>query len=97
MPQTIRRTNFRVEVEPASVYKRFGHKQTEEELELECQHLKQQILRHVDDCVATICWNNELVCEFCGSPWTEEDEIYNGCCNKDDENAVRLGIIEPSV
>ena len=51
-----------------------------------CEAIVDQIKRHVDD-VGSVTTESEkeVVCEFCGSPWTEDaDSPHNGgCCEED--------------
>jgi hypothetical protein len=91
------RTNFRVEVTPrhpgdfgfASVS---GQPYPEAEQELDCQHIADQIKRHVDGLPSwnnrgvAVIWDTETTCEHCGAVWTEEDSTYNGGCCAADEN-----------
>ena len=66
--------NFRVEVYPRT---------TLAEEEDVCISIVADINRHVNDVRFT-----EIVSdtEHCGSPWTEDDDEYNGgCCAKDEE------------
>jgi len=64
--------NFRVEVYPRT---------TVAEEEDVCISIVADINRHVNDVRFT-----EIVSDTGGSPWTEDDDEYNGgCCAKDEE------------
>ena len=48
-----------------------------------------QIERHCDGVdYSEINFQTERVCEFCGSHWTEDSEVYNGGCCAGDEKTV---------
>lgn len=52
-----------------------------------CEQIANEVMRHVAD-VGSVCVDCDrvAVCEHCGSPWTEDDDQYNGgCCAKDQE------------
>lgn len=55
----------------------------------ECESLADQIRRHVDGLPSghgrgvDVVWDDHIVCEFCGSRWTEDGEHNGGCCEKD--------------
>ena len=53
-----------------------------------CDQIAASVKRHVDDVSdATVVPEVENVCEYCGYPWTENTNDYNGgCCDKDQEN-----------
>lgn len=88
-----KRENWRVVVEPRRPgnfgFARIGGMtQSEEQWEADCEELKRQIKRHVDDIedIHVECDTNHY-CEHCGSDWTEHSPTYNGgCCEKDQEN-----------
>lgn len=50
-----------------------------------CESIKLEVKRHVDNVSdVSVEFDNEYVCEFCGSKWTEESKKYNmGCCERD--------------
>lgn len=75
--------NFRVEVFPRTTL--YGITVAEEEDV--CISIVADINRHVNDVRFTeIVSDTDGVCEHCGSPWTEDDDEYNGgCCAKDEE------------
>lgn len=67
-----------------------GQTQSERDWVRQCEAIAQGIRRHVDDLPSggdrgvSVEWNTALVCEHCGSDWTEESDAYNGgCCSKD--------------
>lgn len=87
------KTNFRVVVEPrhpgdfgfASIS---GITQSERDWIRDCEEIVSQIKRHVDGISSASCeYDCDLVCEYCGSQWTEgENSTHNGgCCHKDCE------------
>jgi hypothetical protein len=91
-------TNIRVEVYPrqAGVFS-FGSisgitRTDKEELTL-CKEIVSNINRHVDNIGSvSVIHDIEKECEFCGSIWTEDSDIYNGgCCDEDEdeENAPK--------
>ena len=53
-----------------------------------CKEILGQVKRHVDNVQsAGIEYETEITCEFCGRPWTEKSDKFNGgCCDKDMEN-----------
>lgn len=75
------RTNYRVEVTPLD--DRFL---PQEKYQIErAEALKKQIQRHIDHHSAEVV--HDTLCEFCGDPWTEKNNAYNGgCCDKDEAN-----------
>jgi len=99
-----RKTNFRVEVVPRGlgdfgavrtsdsfIYGRG----TEAEARIErdyiarCEEIVSDVKRHVDNVhSAYVQYDQDHVCEHCGSAWTEASNTYNGgCCAKDEDNA----------
>lgn len=101
------KTNFRVVVEPrglgdfgfiktsdAFAYGRGPEAQAriEREYEGRCKEIASEIKRHVDNVgYAGVEFDQEKVCEHCGSIWTEASQVYNGgCCSKDEENNPEL-------
>jgi len=97
MGQKSQRTNFRVEVTPRDPgdfgFARIGGQtRSEEESERLCESIASDIRRHVDDLQSfgnrgvSVRWDSEMVCEHCGSGWTETDRNYNGGCCKEDED-----------
>jgi len=98
-----RKTNFRVVIEPRRlgdfgriktsdtfVYGRGleAEARIEKEYEERCNEIASEIKRHVDNVGCTsVEFDQERVCEHCGSIWTEASQVYNGgCCSKDEEN-----------
>ena len=80
MGKITQQSNWRVEVEP----RQYSHT-TATVLQERCESIAEQIRRHVDDfrSVEVVC-DNEAVCCYCGSKWTERGVDYNGgCCSKD--------------
>jgi rubrerythrin len=59
----------------------------EREIQERCEELIADMKRHVDNFgSAYIEFDQEHVCEHCGSTWTESSATYNGgCCDKDQE------------
>lgn len=95
----ITRGNFRVEVEPrnpgdfkyASIS---GQTRTEEESISICEEIADDIRRHVDNLPyngnrgVSVIWDEEKVCEHCGSEWNPTC-FGNDCCDKDiEENGL---------
>lgn len=80
MAKKILRTNWRVEVYADDFMARSA-----DEMERRCRVLANDIKRHIDGFthIETVA-DSEGVCEHCGSPWTEDDNTFNGgCCEKD--------------
>lgn len=99
-----RKTNFRVVVEPrglgdlgvirtsAEFFYGSGPEaqaRIERDMEARCDEIAADIKRHADNVGSvSVEFDQEHVCEYCGSTWTEASETYNGgCCSKDEENA----------
>lgn len=99
-----KKTNFRVVVHPrglgnfgsvrASDGFFYGHgpeaeARIEKEYQERCEEIIADIRRHVDSVGFTeIEFDQDSVCEHCGSVWTEESDQYNGgCCSKDEDSA----------
>ena len=58
---------------------------SDEEWEKAMEDIERQIKRHVDGLGSVrIVRIHEDVCEYCGSPWTEDSKYYNECCDKDE-------------
>jgi hypothetical protein len=94
----IEKSDFRVVVRPrnpgdfgwASIS---GQKQSDADWISDCERIADQIRRHVDGLPSyagrgvAIEWDQENVCEHCGSGWTEDSAAYNGgCCAEDEKN-----------
>jgi hypothetical protein len=96
------KTNFRVVIEPrglgdfGSVSMSVGllYGRTEEaqkriarEEEERANEVMADVKRHVDNVGrAYVEFDQEHVCEHCGSAWTEKSPDYNGgCCDKDEQ------------
>lgn len=93
--------NFRVVIEPRSLgdfgsvrmsdsmlYGRGDaeRKRRERDIEDRCDEIAAEVKRHVNN-VRSVCveFDQEMVCEHCGSTWTEDNPEYNGgCCDKDE-------------
>lgn len=98
MTKTTKETNFRVEVYPRGPgdYGSFsigGTSRTAKEERAVCEDIAAQIRRHVDDLPTRgnrgveVIYDEEDVCSYCGSGWTEDsDEFNGGCCAKDMEH-----------
>ena len=92
------RDDFRVEVYPRRAgdfgfCKISGVYRSEQEEESMCHEIAQDVRRHVDNLGEVIVqWESNLVCEFCGSDWTEpKDSPHNGgCCGEDSEVMERV-------
>lgn len=53
-----------------------------------CDEIAKEIKRHVDNVsYCAVEYDQEHVCEHCGSVWTEEGSLYNGGCCQNDEAA----------
>lgn len=98
------KTNFRVVVEPrglgdfgylcTSAEFLYGsgpeaQKRIERDMEDRCNEIVADIKRHADNVgSAYVEFDQEHICEHCGSIWTEKSDTYNGgCCSKDEESA----------
>jgi len=101
------KTNFRVVVEPRGLGDFGGIKTSDsfvygrgpeaeariaKEYEGRCAEIASEIKRHVDNVgYVNIEFDQERVCEHCGSVWTEVSQVYNGgCCSKDEANGPEL-------
>lgn len=69
-----------------------GVQRRHDEAVRECEHIAEQIRRHVDGLAShrskgvQVDWDAIPVCEHCGSRWSEDSAEYNGgCCAKDEE------------
>jgi len=62
----------------------------------ECHELISQIEKHVDGVkYARLSFSCQGYCEYCGSPWTEDNDICNGgCCAEDVKNMALVFIKE---
>lgn len=97
-----RKQNIRVVVYPRSPgdfgsFSISGQKRSEEETLQMCEEIADDIRRHVDNIPSrsiggnsrgvSVEWDDDPVCEYCGSIWSEDSVTYNGgCCSKDEEN-----------
>lgn len=92
MPKKFTDFEIYVRVEPEPPWRTF--KETVEErlkdATRQCQSISVGIRRHIDDVGgAYIQIDREYECSYCGKPWTEEDENFNGgCCDEDMEHAL---------
>jgi rubrerythrin len=94
--------NFRIVVEPRSVtnfgyvsasrgllygYGPEAQARWERDMQERCDELIADMKRHVDNFGrAFVEFDQEHVCEHCGSTWTETSSAYNGgCCEADQE------------
>ena len=52
-----------------------------------CNEIAAQIKRHVDEVGhVSVEFDQEPICQHCGSRWTEKSDAYNGgCCDKDED------------
>ena len=71
----------------ASVPTIFGSRPTDHKMMLSAARtLEDEIKRHCDQEGTQVDFDNLSECEYCGSPWSEKSDIYNGgCCDKDEE------------
>ncbi|WP_202844739.1 hypothetical protein [Luteimonas saliphila] len=96
------RTNFRVVIEPRrlgnfgsiSVSDSFFYRgpladeRIAQEYDDRCREIAEQVRRHVDNVSHTsVEFDQEPVCQHCGSTWTESSDDYNGGCCAADEDA----------
>lgn len=98
------KSNFRVVVEPRGlgdlgfmrtsaefVYGRGpdAQQRIERDMQSRCDDIAADIKRHADNVGNVyVDFDQEHVCEHCGSTWTEKSASYNGgCCSKDEEGA----------
>lgn len=82
MPRMIEKSNWRVEVyAPWPIFS-----DTEAAWRAECDHIAQQIKRHVDGFIdLSVQYDSEAICDSCGRTWTEgDDSPHNGGCCADD-------------
>ena len=88
MPKINYKTNWRVEVEPE--YPRFADtpERIEASLRSTCEGILDSVKRHVDDVsYIYIKYDVERKCSYCGSPWSEDSDTYNGgCCDPDEQH-----------
>lgn len=105
--------NFRIVVYPRSVtdfgsiscsrgmfynYDSEGQARWERDMEDRCDELIADMKRHVDNIGSVhIEYDQEEVCEHCGSSWTEDNSLYNGGCCEEDEAAEQARIEAKSV
>ena len=70
-----------------------AQKRIEKDMQERCNEMISDIKRHVDNVGHVyIDFDQEYVCEHCGSTWTEKSSTYNGgCCDKDEESAPAIG------
>jgi len=78
MGRVINVTGYYVEVIPRVIRPDVDEKEV-------CLDIINQITKHVDYVrKANLAYDAEAVCEFCGSIWSEDSDIYNGgCCDED--------------
>lgn len=87
MPKKIHKSNARIEITAQQYIISLSHDEQMREL----NSIVPDIIRHIDGIDKrgnNICVTEDVtnICEFCGSPWTEESKVYNGgCCRKDVE------------
>jgi hypothetical protein len=94
--------NFRVVIEPRGLgdfgsirvsasflygYDAAAQKRIESDMQDRCDEIAADVKRHVDNAgYVSVEFDQEDVCEHCGSRWSEESAAYNGgCCAKDEE------------
>jgi hypothetical protein len=92
MPKIIRKSNFRVLVEP----KRLGDygsirtsdsflrkpEQIEKDYQRRCDDIVDQIKRHVDEVGdVSVDFDTESVCSHCGREWEEDENGEPVCCD----------------
>lgn len=60
----------------------------EREYQERCEEMVRDAKRHVDNLqYAEVEFDQEPVCSYCGSRWTEKSTTYNGgCCDEDEKN-----------
>lgn len=89
-----RDTTIVIDIDTWTAGRNFYYGKTDaEKHRLEAERVKTEIRRHVNDpgCIRVV-QNYNKVCEYCGNDWTEDDDIYNGCCDKDLEEAKSKGL-----
>lgn len=76
-------TEWRVEVFPETPW----YTQTDKDWLRACEDIESQIKKHVDGVThIRVRYDQENVCSYCKSSWTEDSPSYNGgCCDKDQE------------
>jgi hypothetical protein len=83
----VNKTNFRAVIYP----KYFCYfKKQDKQLLADCNEIKDQVKRHVDDVgyIEVEC-DDVYCCEFCEREWTEDNEKYNGgCCDEDEKGHI---------
>lgn len=80
--------SYKIIVEPRRLGDRLLYRDQEEILKAykeRCDEILADIRRHVNNVgTAYIEIETEEICEYCGYPWTEDSEEFNGgCCEKD--------------
>lgn len=85
--------NYKIIVEPRRLGDRLLYGDQEEILKAykeRCDEILADIRRHVNNVgTAYIEIETEEICEYCGYPWTEDSEEFNGgCCEKDLEEEI---------
>jgi methionyl-tRNA synthetase len=84
-------TGYHVAIEPKQHYMhRWSEEDKLNDQKNVCKDMIQQINRHVDEVgYIDLIEEAEMVCEHCGSMWSERESSYNGgCCDKDIEGGI---------
>lgn len=94
MGKKIVKSNFHVKVYPRSpgdygIFSIGGQMRKEEDEIAICEEIAADVRRHVDNLPSgrgrgvTVAWDEEEVCEHCGSKWNPTC-FGNNCCEKDE-------------
>lgn len=88
MPKINYRTNWRVVLDPEYRCWANNTELIEALLRSTCEDIRDSVKRHVDDVSSIyIKYDVERKCSYCGSPWTEDSDTYNGgCCDLDEQH-----------
>jgi len=65
-----------------------GRQRWEDDMYERCEDIANDVRRHADNVGSvSVEYDQEHVCQHCGSTWTEASNTYNGgCCAKDEES-----------
>lgn len=75
----------RVDLQPSWIFRERDVIERLEDAIRQCQEISGGVRRHVDDVEnAYLQIDREYECSYCGEPWTEDGENFNGgCCDED--------------
>jgi hypothetical protein len=94
MGKVVRKTNWRVVVEPDDKYSHSWWK--DRHYEAACEEILKQVKRHVDDAQhARIESDSVEACEFCSYEWETEEDGTPVCCGKAQEEFKASKAVAP--